>query len=153
MTREEEAEAKRRYAQALLRTPEPLAAALELYPDDTKIAAWIAAHWSKDAEVVAEKERLKEAGEGKKGLADKTDLSRAIWDKMNGHILADDFAKLAKIYAEINGMIEKPAPPNVTANIIIPKVIEIPNHGTDSEWEAKAEKQQQDLLNVSRSKS
>lgn len=152
MTRDEEAEAKKRYAYALIRTPDPLGAALELYPDDTKIAAWIAKHWSKDPEVIAEKDRLKETI-GAKGLADKSDLSRAIWDRMNGPILSDDFAKLAKIYAEVNGFIEKPAPPNVTANIIIPKVIEIPNHGTDANWEALAEKQQKDLLNVSRSKS
>lgn len=153
MTRDEETEAKRRYAQALIRTPDPLAAALELWPEDTKTAAWIASQWSKHPDVIAEKEKLKAEGEGKKGLADKTDLSRAIWDRMTGPCLSEDYVKLAKLYAEINGMIEKPAPPNVTANIIIPKVIEMPNNGTDAEWEAKTERQQKELLSVSRSKS
>lgn len=153
MTPQEETAAKKRYAAALVRTPDPFAAALELYPEDTKTAAWIAKYWSKDPEVLAEKDTLKTAMSGKEGLPDKVDLSRAIWDRMNGPCLPDDFAKLAKIFAEVNGMIEKQTTPTVVAQIIIPKVIEIPNHGTDSDWEAVAEKQQKDLLSVSRSKS
>lgn len=147
MTPQEQTAAKKQYAEILTRIPEPFAAALELYPDDTKIAAWIARNWPHDPEVIAAKKEIRNTED----LPNKTDLARAIWDKMQGPIMPDDFGKLAKIYAEVNGYIEKPGP-GVIAQIIIPKVIEVPNHGTNEEWEAKAEKQQKDLLNVSRSK-
>lgn len=153
MTQEEEKAFKKKYAETLIRTPDPFQAALELFPDNNTWAAWIARHWVKDPEIIAEKETLKKAGFGSENLADKQDLSRAIWDKMQGPCFNDDFAKLAKLYAEVQGMIEKPLPPNVTANIIIPKVIEIPNYGSDQDWEAVTEKQQCELLSVSRSKS
>lgn len=153
MTPDEEKANKKRYAEILIRTPDPFQAALELFPEQTTWAAWIARHWPKDPEVIANKEALKKGGFGSEELPDKIDLCRAIWDKMSGPCLPDDYAKLAKLYAEINSMIEKPsATTNVTAQIIIPKVIEVPNHGTDDNWETQVEKQQKELLSVSRSK-
>lgn len=154
MTPEQETANKKRYAEILIRTPDPFVAALELFPDNTTWSAWIAKHWPKNPEVIAFKKDLVGSGFGADELPTKDDLSRAIWDKMNGPILPDDFAKLAKVYAEVNKMIEKPSTTvSVTPQIIIPKVIEIPNFGSAEEWEAKVEKQQKDLLSVSRSKS
>lgn len=154
MTPEDEKAYRKKYAEILIRTPDPFTAALELFPGNTTWAAYIARYWPKSPDVIAEKEALKKSGVGAEDLPDKADLCRATWDRMNGPCSADEFAKLGKLYAELQSMIEKPsAATNITAQIIIPKVIEIPNHGTDSEWEAKAEKQQKDLLSVSRNKS
>lgn len=154
MTPEQEKANKKKFAEILIRTPDPFQAALELFPDNTTWAAWIAKHWPKDSEVIAEKDALKKSGFGSEELPTKTDLSRALWDRMNQPFVStEDFTKAAKLYAEVNSFIEKTPPPSVTANIIIPKVIEIPNHGSDANWEALAETQQRDLLNVSRSKN
>lgn len=152
MTPEQEKAYKKKYAEILIRTPDPFKAALELLPENTTWAAWIAKYWPKDPEVIAERDSLKKSNFASEDLPDKKDLCRAIWDKMQGPCLPDDYAKLAKLYAEINSMIEKPGP-GVVAQIIVPKVIEVPNHGTDSQWEAIAEKQQKDLLSVSRNRN
>lgn len=156
-----ESEEKAAFAALLLKTPnEPFKAALALFPDNTSRALWVANHWVADPEVLAAQKNLKDTLGEFAGLADKSELARSIWERMQGTQTADgrtipptadDFAKLAKLYAEVRGFIEKPQT-GPAVQVIVPRAIEVPTHGTAEEWEAAAAKQQRELLDVSRSR-
>lgn len=149
------------FAALLLKTPtEPFKAAIAMFPDDTRRALWVANHWVSHPGVLAANEIIKEQQGEFAGLPDKVELSRKIWERMQGTVthdgrvippVADDFVKLAKLYAEVRSFISKPEA-GPTVNVIVPRAIEIPTHGTNEEWESAAEKQQRELLNVSRSR-
>lgn len=158
MTEQEE---KAKFAELLLKpNSEPFKVALELFPENTSKALWIANNWPHDTEVVEIQAKLKlELGEFA-GLYDKAELLRAIQRRMeglqteSGRIIppsADDFAKLAKLYAEMMAFIEKPQT-GPAVQVIIPRAIEVPVYNSMEEWEADAQTQQRDLQNVSRSR-
>ncbi len=162
MNQNNEIEEKLKFAELLLKTPdEPFKAALALFPDDVSRALWVAAHWPADPDVkAAQEEALADSG-SLSFLPSKAELARDIWQRMQGTKTvegrlispdADDYAKLAKLYAEVMNFIEKPSITTNVNNVIVPKVIEIPNYGTAEEWENAATKQQRELLNVSRSR-
>lgn len=153
---------KQAFAMLSLQFPaEPFKAALKLFPANTNRALWVATHWPKDAQVKAYiAEFVEDQGEFA-GLAGKAELARDIWNRMQGHITesgvavlpsADDYVKLAKLYAEVRGFIEKPAATTNVFTGVSQKVIEAPVHSSDEAWEQAAEQQQRDLLNVSRTK-
>jgi hypothetical protein len=155
-----EAEEKKEFAALLIREVDPFKVGNILFPENINRALKVANFWPNDPEVKAEIAKLKKESGGIACLPDKTDLARDIWVKMQGMILpngtvvpllADDYAKLAKLYAEVRGFIDKtPAATNV--NVILPKAIEVPTFNSDEEWATAAEKQQREILNVSRSK-
>ena len=155
-----ETEEKAAYAALLLKDPDPFRSALALFPNNTNRALWVANHWPQDAEVVGLLAKIRENNDEMSFLPGKPDLARDIWDRMQGKRpdgsivppTTEDYAKLAKLYAEVRGFIEKPAAAVVNNNVVVPRAIEVPTHGTDEDWEAAAEKQQQELLNVSRSR-
>lgn len=158
---DKESEEKAAYAALLLRERDPFKAALSLFPDNTNRALWVANHWPNDSVVKAEQTRLR-ADDGEMSfLPDKAALAADIWAKMQGTELpngvvipptADEYSKLAKLYADVRGFIEKPSAPSQNVTVIVPKAIEVPNHGSNEDWEAAAERQQRELLNVSRSR-
>lgn len=161
MTTPNESEEKAAFAALLLKTPtEPFKAALALFPDNTSRALWVANHWVNDPEVLAAQKRNKEEFGEFAGLADKVDLARDIWQRMQGTTTPDgrqiipspdDYAKLAKLYAEVRGFIEKPQT-GPAVQVVFPRAIEVPTHGSNEDWEAAAAKQQRELLDVSRSR-
>lgn len=158
MTEDEE---KAAFAIGLLKQPnEPFKVALSIFPDNTNRALWVAHHWPNDPAVKAEQKRVADDDNAGDFLPSKGDLARAIWQKMEGSTnsegrvivpIMEDYVKLAKLYAEVRGFIEKPGT-GPAVNVIIPRAIEVPTHGTNDEWEAAAERQQRELLNVSRSR-
>ena len=151
---------KAAYAAFLLKERDPFKAALQLFPNNTNRALWVANHWPNDETVLAAKaELLQEQGEDS-FLPGKSELARDIWQRMQGTTLPngvvipptpEEYAKLAKLYADVRGFIEKPQN-NQNVTVFIPKAIEVPTHGSDEDWEAAAERQQRELLNVSRSR-
>lgn len=156
-----ESEEKAAYAALLLKENDPFKAALSLFPNNTNRALRVANEWPKDDEVKAEVKRLRESDDVMSLLPDKADLARDIWQRMQGATLpngvvipptADEYSKLAKLYAEVRGFIEKPSAPSQNVTVVVPKAIEVPTHGTNEEWELAAERQQRELLNVSRSR-
>lgn len=161
MSNENEPEEKAAFAALLLTERDPFKAALTLFPSNINRALRVATEWTHDPVVRAEQARIKESGGAMSLLPDKAALAADIWDKMQGPIQPngtrmppspDDYTKLAKLYADVRGFIEKSAPIINNNNVIVPKVIEVHNHGTDEDWEVAAERQQQELLNVSRSR-
>lgn len=114
-----------------------------LYPDSDYLAMRCAVEWQFDDTVKAEYERLLKEGED---LPNKVDLQRNLWAKMDG-MQGDDYLKAAKLYAEISGFIEKPAPVQVNNKntVVIPKMIHAPNFSPE-EWQAQAAQQQKESL-------
>lgn len=149
-------EEKVKFARLLLSEKDAFKAALLLYPDDTSHALWVADNWANDEEVLA----YVATHDSIDALPSKTQLARDIWERMQGIALsngkisrptADDYVKLAKLYADVRGFIEKPQM-NSNVTVVVPKAIEVPTYESDAAWEKAAAKQQQELISVSRSR-
>lgn len=157
MTTDKEDENKTAFAVEFLKSPnDAFKAALNVFPSDTGRALRAAHEWPKDAFVLAEQERLSsEHGEGA-FLPTKSDLSRAIWERLTptegvNRVSHDDFVKLARLYAEVRSFIVKPET-NVNVAVTTNKVMVVKDLGSNEEWEMKAAKQQRELVNVSTSR-
>lgn len=155
-----ESEEKAAYAALLLKERDPFKAALQLFPDNTNRALWVANHWPNDAEVKAEQERLIGVDDGASFLPSKAELARDIWQRMQGTTLPsgvvipptpEEYAKLAKLYADVRGFIEKPQT-NVNVTTNVQRVVEVPVFQDESSWEAAAARQQRELLNNARTR-
>ncbi len=155
-----ESEEKAAYAALLLKERDPFKAALQLFPDNTNRALWVANHWPIDAEVKAEQERLMGEDDGSSFLPSKAELARDIWQRMQGTTLAngvaipptpEEYAKLAKLYADVRGFIEKPQT-NVNVTTNVQRVVEVPVFQSESEWENAAARQQRELLENARTR-
>ncbi|QZA70446.1 terminase small subunit [Erwinia phage AH03] len=145
-----EKEMKAAFAVALLKDlSNPFKAAMSVIGDDdpgnTADAAYMAAKWPKDPEVIEGMRRL-ESKEGELAfLPTKADLGRKIWDMVNKPLDASDAVKLLKLYGEVMGYIEKPGTNvNVDARNLSRNVMIVKSHDKDS-WEAKARAQQKGL--------
>lgn len=157
MTEQEQMEA---FALALLREPDPFKAASMIFANDTNKALWVACNWPKDPEFLQIQADLGKSHNALDMLPDKVELARNVWDRMQGTnyngtvipVTPEEYAKLAKLYGDIMGFIEKPAAAQINNNIVIPKAIEVPVYANADEWAKEAEKSQRELLNVSRSK-
>jgi hypothetical protein len=150
----DELEDKKKFAAELLRNPQqPFVAALAVYPDNNNWALFVATHWPQDADVLKFQQEILKDHPETDFLPTEAELARAIWDKMNAKFTPiEDFTKLGKLYAEIRGFIKK-TDTNITVNANTDnRVMVVKDLGTDEEWENKASKQQQALLNVSTSK-
>lgn len=155
-----ESEEKAAYAALLLKERDPFKAVLQLFPDNTNRALWVANHWPIDAEVKAEQERLMGEDDGSSFLPSKAELARDIWQRMQGTTLAngvtipptpEEYAKLAKLYADVRGFIEKPQT-NVNVTTNVQRVVEVPVFQSESEWENAAARQQRELLENARTR-
>lgn len=145
-----ESEEKAAYAALLLKERDTFKAALSLFPNNTNRALWVANHWPNDAEVKAEQKRLTDEGGDMAFLPGKGDLARDIWQRMQG-TTPEEYAKLAKLYADVRGFIEKPQT-NVNVTTNVNRVVEMPVFANESEWEAEAARQQRELLENARTR-
>jgi len=154
-----ESEEKAAYAALLLKERDPFKAALQLFPDNTNRALWVANHWPNDDEVKAEQTRLSNE-EGDSFLLSKREFLQDIEQRMRGTVYPngavipptpEEYAKLAKLYADVRGFIEKPQT-NVNVTTNIQRVVEVPVFQDESSWEAAAAKQQRELLNNARTR-
>lgn len=106
----DESELKKAFAVELLRFPgEPFKAANEAFPEHPpQWNLWIANNWPANAEVVAIVKELK-ADDGELAfLPTKAQLARSIWEKAHEPgTWKEDFTKMAKLYAEVMGFIDK----------------------------------------------
>lgn len=145
-------ELKAKFAAELLRNPkEPFLAGLSVFPNDNGRALRAAYEWPNDPEVKAEQARLTAKDGGAGFLPSKAELARAIWDKSTAAYDAEDFTKLAKLYADVMGFIQKPEPA-VNVNVNNNRVMVVKDHGTNEEWAEKLAAQQRELTNVAESR-
>lgn len=147
-----ELEEKEKFANAFLEMKDPFKAALFVFEGmPTQKALKAATEWPNDPEVKGFIKAIKDKEESIDTLATKKDLAQDIWDRMQNCRFPDDYSKLAKLYAEVRGFIEKPDnKPVVTINQN--RVMVVKDLGSPDDWQKKAEQQQRDLLNVSTSK-
>jgi hypothetical protein len=154
---------KTAFAELLLSMPsEPFKAALQIFPDPKSVgyALWVSDFWPKDPFVKAEMERISKR-DPYEGVATKADLLKLLQHRMyEGTQLPDgrvvkptplELTAMMKLFAEMQGMIEKPAA-GQTLNLTLPRAIEVPVHASDDNWEEEAKRQQHELLAVSRNR-
>lgn len=148
----EDKELKEEFVRFLVETPDdPFTAALKVFPDDTSRALRVAHEWPLDKEVRASLRARLADGEEEDFLPTKAELARKVWAKMNKDGLEpDEFAKMARLYGEIRGFIEKPTTNihNNTQNNLAPVMV-VRDVGSDDEWERKLATQQAKLIEAS----
>ena len=150
MTEQEE---KRKFAEAMISANmNPLEAGQLVHPANFNRAAQIASMWHNDAEVKSLIAQIKKAEQIETGV---TEDEKYVEEKLKQIIEtcphADDRIKALDKLMELKGLSKKPQT-GPAVQVVIPRAIEVPTHGTDDEWEAAAAKQQRELLNVSRSR-
>lgn len=156
-----ETDEKAAYAALLLKERDPFKAALMLFPDNTNRALRVANEWPNDAVVKAEQAKLT-ANDGELSfLPGKAELARDIWNRMQGTTLAggvvipptpEEYAKLAKLYADVRGLIDRPQPNVNVNNTIVQRVVEVPVFQSSEDWEAAAARQQRESLSNARTR-
>lgn len=148
-----ESELKEQFAKILLKNPEnPFEAALKIFPEDVNTALQIATEWPADPLVINATNDILEDEDELSFLPNKAKLARHIWGKLDGeYICNEDYVKLAKLYAEVLGFIEKPQT-NINANIsaVSNRVMIVKESGSNDEWEQKLLQQQQKLQSESK---
>jgi hypothetical protein len=150
MTEQEE---KLAFAEAMISANmNPLEAGQLVHPGNFNRAAQIASQWHNDAEVKAMIAEIKKAQIEETGVSED---EKYVEEKLK-HIIetcthADDRIKALEKLMDLKGLSKKPQS-GPAVQVVIPRAIEIPTHGTNEEWEATAAKQQRELLNVSRSR-
>ena len=148
-----ESEEKAAFAQAMISANmNPLEAGQLVHPANFNRAAQIASMWHNDAEVKAMIAELKKA---EIALAGVSEDERYVEEKLKEIIenarFPDDRIKALDKLMELKGLAKKPQT-GPAVQVVIPRAIEVPTHGTNEEWEAAAAAQQRELLNVSRSR-
>lgn len=156
----EEIETKIEFARRVAGGEQPFNILSEWYPTNNSFALYAADEWVKDEFVKKQIEFWQNHTPTAKGI-DKEQFLKIIFEKMQGEKLQngrvakpedEDFVKMARLYAEVAGFIDKPQAAQQNLNIQINKVMEVYNHGTDDQWEAGIEEQQRKLLDESRTK-
>jgi hypothetical protein len=139
-----EIELKERYAEALLRDPEPFRAAGKLGVDVAQ-QMYIAQNWPTDEFVIDEQSRLIELHGPEHYLPSKSDLARAIWSHAETCRDPDAKTKALKLYGEVMGHVSKTA--NVINNNFTKNnVMLVKDFGGRDEWGKAALDQQAKLV-------
>ena len=141
-------ELKKQFALALLKTPDdPFEAGIAVFGNNTGEALRVSRRWLDDPDVLRFKEEaLKLVGEAS-FLPTKTQLAREAYKlAIDIKLHADDRIKAMRLYADINGYIEKNGPV-INNNILTTnKVMLVRDTGTTEEWENKMALQQSRLI-------
>lgn len=137
---------KRQFAALLVKLEDPFKAAFKIFPNDTKAAIKAANEWPKDR-IVIDQQIESDVKIGDETLPTKSDLKLQLWERMK-NATDDDYTKMAKVYAEVCGFIEKQGT-QVNVQNVTNKVMQVSVFESDKDWELKTAAQQERLLSES----
>jgi len=148
-----ETDEKAAFAQAMISANlNPLEAGQLVHPGNFNRAAQIASMWHNDAEVKAMIADIKKAQIAESGISeDEKYVEEKLKQIIENCPFTDERIKAIDKLMDLKGLSKKPQS-GPAVQVVIPRAIEIPTHGTNEEWEAAAAAQQRELLNVSRSR-
>ena len=148
-----ETDEKAAFAQAMISANlNPLEAGQLVHPGNFNRAAQIASMWHNDAEVKAMIADIKKAQIAESGISeDEKYVEEKLKEIIETARFHDDKIKALDKLMDLKGLSKKPLS-GPAVQVVIPRAIEVPTHGTIEEWEAAAAAQQRELLNVSRSR-
>lgn len=102
--------------------------------------------WPNDPAFIRAKAEYEKSGQYSKQLPSKEQLLFDIYTRMQRARFAEDYEKLAKLYASMAGFVEKPKEANASdTQRQVVSVMRVRDMGTNEEWEAKAAAQQRQL--------
>ena len=138
---------KRQFAEFLSKLSDPYKAAHRIFPENTKLAIQAAREWPTDRTVIDFLNEKSLSKDDVNELPTKADLARCVWDRMNEPMTEDeDFAKLAKLYAEIMGFSVKPQDATQVNVQNVSNVMVVRENGDFDEWSAGLAQQQDRLI-------
>lgn len=149
----DELKLKRKFAQMMLEGNDPFKSTLLLFPEDegdgnVNLALRAAVEWPDDKDVLKFKEGILEEKGKLSFLPDKVKYALAIWDLAKDCNFPEDRIKALKLYGDTMGFIEKPKTTiNTNVNSNNSRVMVVKDGGSDENWAAKLEKQQESLTN------
>lgn len=148
---------KAAFAAALLKHPATLegrfAAAQSLTGDIGK-ALYMANKWPDDPFVVAEQKRVLNAADNGEldFIGTKAEYARELLEFARNHWDGEVKHKFYKLYGEVRGWVGGKVDTQVNVQVNNNRVMVVKDLGSDADWEAKAQKQQRALIDVSASK-
>lgn len=129
-----------------------LKACLAMYPGNTNIALGLSSRLMKHPDIKVAIDAAK--ADAINTLPTKAEYAIKLWERMVGADTDDSYQKLAKLYADVRGFIDKPVDTNIqNVTVVTPRCIEMPTHGSDDDWERKAAEQQTALMISARDRS
>lgn len=136
---------KERFAEAFLRDPEALRAALAVVgPNHSSQALAIATTWPHDPYVIDYQAMLIEKYGADHFLPDKLQLAREIWRHAENIRDPDAKTKALKLYGEVTGILNRE--PHGPSSVVNNKVMIIVDKGTNAQWEKSLAEQQDKLM-------
>lgn len=144
---------KDKFAEAMISVGlKPLEAGQLVYPDNFTRAAMLASCLHSDKYVIDKIEVLKKKVLEKSGVSvDEKYIEDHLKKIIEGSSWDESRIKALEKLMDLKGLSKRKEGPVV--QVVVPKVMEVPTHGTDDEWASECVRQQQELLNVSRSRS
>lgn len=138
---------KPKYAEYLIETNDPFAAAQRLVPNDTGRALWCATNWANDPEVIDAVNDVKATSDSVNRIATKYDLAQLYWDMANDEkIEPKDRIAAAEKFGAVAGIYDPKQTNNTNINVdAAPRVMIVKDHGSNDNWEVKAAQQQRKL--------
>ena len=103
-----EPEQKILFAKLFLKMDDPFKAALQIFPDNTPKALEVSHMWPREPEVIAIKNGILDGIDEMELLPTKAEFCRDLIGKLKTVEFVDDYTKLATLYANVRGFIEKP---------------------------------------------
>lgn len=142
---------KEQFATFLFQGFTPFVAAYKIWPQDAGFALKISEQWRDDAYVQQCVATLKDIADAANKPPEKEALIKDIHSSIP-RMRDEDKLKAYRLIAEMSGFIEKAAPPqvNIDQRTQVNRVMIMPDHGTDEEWEAKLAEQQDKLMHHAR---
>lgn len=141
---------KRQFAEFLSKLSDPYKAAHRIFPEDTKLAIQAAREWPTDRTVIDFLNEKSLSKDDVDELPTKADLARCVWDRMNEPMTEnEDFVKMAKLYAEIRGFVEKPKDGAQVNVQNVSNVLVVKENGDFDNWSNGLAQQQERLINGS----
>lgn len=140
------------FAEQLLRHPkEPMVAAAKVFPGAPWLQTLAVTRWVFSPKIAEISKNLIDKYGEEYFLPTRFEFLSKVWQKMNeAYIEPRDFCKLAEVYGKARSFFpDEKANANLNidvGNVNIVKVMNIPTHSSDSDWEAQLLAQQRKLI-------
>jgi hypothetical protein len=145
--RQQELEAKTKFARIMLRFHDPIRAARTVQPYDMGLAMRLAQEWEYDPEVLRIREALLDEFGAEHFLPTKADLAREAWKIATGFTMTEEKLKALSLFADVMGHKAKPGGAQEPTGPTVNNTLVLVNPPDD--WEDRVKKQQVKVISAS----
>lgn len=139
---------KQKFVELWLELDDPFKAGCQVWPDDIQKACFAGSQFPKQAEYLQLKHELENGDYLLSKLPTKAKLLEDIYLRMQRCRFPEDYEKLARLYAQVSGFIEKPTEKKKAPTVQASNVMKVRDFGENQSWEDYAAVQQRNLEKI-----